>query len=414
MFGQTRRQRAIAIVTLVIGGASIAAAVLGWSRIAITCLAVLLTLGLLTLLNMRVSIGRMDRRLRLQGRSARDRAKATLRRKVDSLEEEVSRTQQENARLDDLARASYRQSLRQHVRIFRAEDKLHAPIKSAALQVPYKLRNTEFAASHGIQFPQIYRVWSTIESVDLNDLPDQFVLKADGGAGSVAVFPLARMDSGLYRAIGAPGEYTASDVVERLRSLGSSARPPYFAEQLLTGMHDDPIPNDVKFYMFYGKVGQILVRNVGEHGRAATIRVKFVDEDGHDFGPVAVGRNYDSSIPVPNSLAEMAQAAKHLSRAIGLPFCRVDLYETSQGVVFGEVTRAPSGGNERFVPEHDEKLGRHWIEGSARLASDLAMGRPVGPLFGTASTLRLYPDDDRPRSPANFGRTVMDCTHWCR
>lgn len=336
-----------------------------------------------------------------------------LRAQIAGLREELDAVRRENERLDDLDRASYRQSLRQHVRTFRAEHRLRATARSAALQLPYKLRNIEFAASHGIGVPEVFAVWPDIDSIDLHRLPQSFVLKADGGAGSVAVFPLRRLDAGRYEMVGGTGHLTQEEVQERLRSLGRNARAPYLAEELLHGADGGPIPHDVKCYMFYGQVGQILVRKVGRHGRASTIRVKFVDEHGADFGEVAVGRPHDPSIAVPGSLPRMVEAARHLSRAVGLPFCRVDLYDTSRGIVLGEITRAPSGGNERFVEAHDELLGRRWIEADARLTADLSAGRPFGPLFGTAADLRLYPPSDKPRSPAGFGRNVVDCSQWC-
>src|SRR5699024_1476278 len=134
--------------------------------------------------------------------------------------------------------------------------------------------------------------------------------------------------------------------------------------------------------------------------------LKFVDENGADYGEVAVGRKHDPSIPVPASLPRMVDVAEHLSRAIGLPFCRVDLYDTSRGIVLGEITRAPSGGNERFVRAHDELLGERWVDGSARLAADMSAGRPAGPIFGNVSEVHLYPSTDDGRSPTLFGHTV--------
>lgn len=287
------------------------------------------------------------------------------------------------------------------------------PCKSAVLQLPHKLRNLEFAASHGIRTPEVYDVWPDVSSIDLTTLPKTFVLKADGGAGSVAVFPLERVGDASYRAIGTDGVYSEDELKNRIQALGRNARKPYFAEELLRSADGGPIPNDVKCYMFYGQVGHILVRRVGEHSVSSSIRLKFVDENGTDYGPVAVGRTHDPSIAVPPALPELIAVAKHLSRAVGLPFCRVDLYETSHGIVLGEITRAPSGGNERFIEGHDELLGKRWIQGSASLSADLSIGRPVGQLFGTHADLRLYPPSDSPRAPANFGRTVRDCSDWC-
>ncbi|WP_168211809.1 ATP-grasp fold amidoligase family protein [Ruania zhangjianzhongii] len=371
----------------------------------------LVTLGVLVVLNIRARLKALASGVRRAGRG--EDSSRSLRQRLRELEGELASVQHERDRLDDLTSASFRQSIRQYIRVVRAEHKLKDPHRSAALQLPHKLRNLEFAASHGVGVPTAYQVWPDIASIDLGALPETFVLKSDGGAGSVAVFPLQRLDDDRYGVIGGKAEYTESELLGHLRSLGRRARAPYFAEELLVAADRAPLPDDVKCYMFYGEVGQILVRKVGEHGDPSTIRLKFVNEQGKDYGPVAVGRTHDETIQVPNSLPEISTAAKHLSRAIGLPFCRVDLYNTSRGIVLGEITRAPSGGNEYFVEDHDEMLGWQWVRASARLEVDLNSGRPAGPVFGTAADLRLYPPSDDPLSPANFGRTTVDCTQWC-
>ncbi|AXH96754.1 hypothetical protein DV701_12055 [Ornithinimicrobium avium] len=401
------------VAVLVVAAASVVAALLDRPALAATGLLALVALGLLVVLDLRSRLAILDRRVRRR-RSPGGGSAADLRATVAELEAGLAAATHLNARLDDLSRASYRQSLREHVRTFRTEDRLGRPTKSAALQLPYKLRTLELAASHGVAVPDIYAVWPDVDSIDLSALPDSFVVKADGGAGSVAVFPLRRQADGRYERVGASGDVSEEELRERIRSLGRAARAPFFAEELLHAADGGPIPDDVKCYMFYGEVGHVLLRRVGEHGRASSIRVKFVDENGVDYGVVAPGRPHDPTIPVPDSLPRMLEVARHLSRAVGLPFCRVDLYDTSKGIVLGEITRAPNGGNARFTEGHDELLGRRWLEGSARLQADLSAGRPAGPLFGTLADLRLYPPDERPRSPVNFGRTVVDCSQWCR
>ncbi len=412
MLGRTPRQRAVVAAVLLVAAATAVAGLLGRTALAVAGLAALLALSLLVVLDLRSRTALLDRRLRRAPATTTGSA-AELRTRVAELEEQLAAATRENARLDDLSRASYRQAIRQHVRTFRTEDRLGRPTKSPALQLPHKLRTLELAASHGVAIPEVYAVWPDVDAIDLSSLPDSFVLKADGGAGSVAVFPLRRQEDGRYQLVGAQGDVDEDEMRERIRGLGRAARPPFFAEELLHAADGGPIPDDVKCYMFYGEVGHVLVRRVGEHGRASTIRLKFVDETGADFGVVAQGRPHDPSIPVPDVLPQMVEVARHLSRAVGLPFCRVDLYDTSRGIVLGEITRAPMGGNERYDEHHDELLGERWLDGAARLQADLSAGRPPGALFGTVADLHLYPPSDRPRSPANFGRTVVDCSQWC-
>lgn len=412
MLGVSRRQLAAIVGLSLLGAATLASAFL-WPRLGLAGLAVIATCSAIACLQIHLKVAALDRRVRKSVRVDRRGSTAALREQISQLEEDLAAAKHETARLDDLTIASFRLSIRQYIRVVRAEHSLKAPTPSAALQLPHKLRNLEFAASHGIEIPEVYQVWPDVSSITLGELPRKFVLKSDGGAGSVAVFPLERLAGGRYRMMNEGSVYDEQELKDKITSLGRRARAPYFAEELLYGADGSAIPDDVKCYMFYGEVGQILVRSVGKHGDPSTIKLKFVDQQGRDFGAVAVGRTHDPSIAIPSTLDTLASTAKHLSRAIGLPFCRVDLYDTSRGIVLGEITRAPSGGNEYFTEAHDEFLGNCWLRGSARLQADLNAGRPVGPLFGTKKDLSFYPPSDNARSPANLRRTVVECAAWC-
>lgn len=430
MVGQSWRPRVLLGLALLVVLATATSAALGWQRAALVGLTMIGAAALAAVVvadrRQQARLRRTQRHLarkherlakqlmtRLDDLAVAERRRVAAERRADELEAKLATAQTELARLDDLEGASFRLSIRQYVREVHAERALRRWPPSAALQLPRKLRNLELGASHGVTVPEVYAVWPDLATMQLSGLPDRFVVKSDGGAGSVAVFPLERRPEGRYRMIGTDREMTEAELAARFRDLGQRARAPFFAEELLHGVDGGPIPPDVKYYMFYGQVGQILVRTVGEHGRASTIRLKFIDEDAHDFGEVAVGRPHDPGIAIPESLAEMTAAAQHLSRAVGLPFCRVDLYETSLGVVLGEITRAPSGGNEYFTTAHDQRLGRHWIDAEARLTADLTAGRPMGPLFGDRADLRLYPPSDRDRYAGDFPRTVLPCGEWC-
>ena len=243
MLGRTPRQRAVVAAVLLVAAATAVAGLLGRTALAAAGLAVLLALSLLVVLDLRSRTALLDRRLRRAPATTTGSA-AELRTRVAELEEQLAAATRENARLDDLSRASYRQAIRQHVRTFRTEDRLGRPTKSPALQLPHKLRTLELAASHGVAIPEVYAVWPDVDAIDLSSLPDSFVLKADGGAGSVAVFPLRRQEDGRYQLVGAQGDVDEDEMRERIRGLGRAARPPFFAEELLHAADDGPIPDD--------------------------------------------------------------------------------------------------------------------------------------------------------------------------
>ena len=67
----------------------------------------------------------------------------------------------------------------------------------------------------------------------------------------------------------------------------------------------------------------------------------------------------DGNIPAPKHLKEMLEYARILSKEFR--FVRVDLYDTSEGVLFGELTFSHFSGFEPMEPmEWDDKFGS-WL-----------------------------------------------------
>ncbi|WP_460748567.1 ATP-grasp fold amidoligase family protein [Myceligenerans cantabricum] len=249
-----------------------------------------------------------------------------------------------------------------------------------------KLRGKALVQGLDVALPAIYRTWAAIGEIELSGLPEAFVLKSAGGATSHGVLPLRR-EGAAYRLISTDQVLGREDVVEHFRRKAAKGRTlaPYFAEEFLTGLSGSEILEDVKVYAFYGEIGQVLLRSVGSHGDATSVRYRYVDENGADLGAISRWRLVDPAVPIPGSLPEMVEIARRLSRAAGVPFVRVDLYETDRGVVFGEFTPRP-GGQQDYVPDHDRKLGEMWERARLRLDADVA--RRIGPVPDASAALR--------------------------
>ncbi len=230
----------------------------------------------------------------------------------------------------------------------------------------------------GARVPEIYATWSDHDSIDVQNLPDEFVIKAEGGAASEGVFPLERTSSG-YRIVSTDRVLSPEDIRQEFAALPAKGKVygKCFAEEYLHGTTADPIPIDIKIYAFYGEVGHVMLRRVGEHGVGSTVVNRYLDTKGNDLGAVSLERPVDSSIPVPQRFAEAIALAKTISIAARLAFIRVDFYETDEGLVFGELTPRP-GGSQRYRPEHDRMLGEMWEAAQARLERDLAKGVAFG------------------------------------
>lgn len=279
--------------------------------------------------------------------------------------------------------------------------------------IPFKLRNYRLAASHGIATPTVYRSWASLEAIDLTDLPDTFVLKSDGGAGGHGVLPLRRTGEDAYELLDGTRTFTAQEVRDRFASVGTLS-PPFFAEETLVQPGGGPIPDDVKIYASYGTVMHTLLRRMPEHANLGTARYRYLDADAQDLGKVAPRQKIDPQIPHPEGLAQMMEHSAHLSRAVGIPFVRVDFYATDRGPVLGEITRVP-GGAQHYIPSHDAALGQVWETGRWRLELDLVDGRPFGVLHGTHPAPNPYPEghvstlDD----PGPWAVRVVPCEQWC-
>ncbi|WP_374928276.1 ATP-grasp fold amidoligase family protein [Kytococcus sedentarius] len=270
-------------------------------------------------------------------------------------------------------------------------------------QIPLKLQNHALAASHGVQAPVIHAIWTQAAQIDLSVLPESFVIKSNGGAGSRGVYPLRRVpgETDLYEvADESRRRITGVEVVTNLTT-DKMLTGPWFAEELLVpDVGDSALPSDVKIYAFYGQIGYGFARQAplhrGSAGWHTRLGFRYFDENGQDI-EMRGGESERSRLDIPVSphLPQMLEAAKVLSAAVPLPFVRVDLYGTTKGIVMGELTLVP-GGNQHYVPLQDVRMGRLWEEAEMRLQIDLARnGRPFRNIAGE----HPVPENLRPYLP---------------
>src|SRR5699024_2027400 len=126
-------------------------------------------------------------------------------------------------------------------------------------------------------------VWGTAAQIELSGLPDEFVLKSDGGAGGRGVLPLRRVGPDRYRLTGGstdgtgstdgPPDLTGADVVEHYRT-ERRVEGPFFAEAMLARPGVDGLPDDIKIYACYGEVGQVLLRRMDVHADLSRARYR--------------------------------------------------------------------------------------------------------------------------------------------
>ncbi len=198
-------------------------------------------------------------------------------------------------------------------------------------------------------------VYPTFEEIDFSKLPHQFVLKTTHDSGGVVICDdIGKFDSH------AAGEKLNAHLKKNYYEWGrewnyKNIPPQIIAEAYLTASGQDGL-RDYKFMCFDGRVKCCLVGS-GRHGAGLTLT--FFDPE---WNLLPFERHYPRSvepIPKPRRFDKMMRLAETLSE--GIPFVRVDLYETDDAVYFGEMTFYPACGLSAFVPaEWDVKLGE-WI-----------------------------------------------------
>ncbi|HRU98901.1 MAG TPA: ATP-grasp fold amidoligase family protein [Ruminococcus sp.] len=200
-------------------------------------------------------------------------------------------------------------------------------------------------------------VWDRFEDIDFDKLPNQFVLKCTHDSGGLVV---CKDKTELNRA-------KAKKKIERCLKnnyfyLGRewpymNVKPRIIAEVY---MRDDEVDElkDYKFMAFNGEIKCSFV--CSERFSDSGLRVTFFD---NNWNVMPFERHYPRSskhIPKPQCYEEMKVLAEKLAQNI--PFVRVDFYEVSGKIYFGELTFYPGSGLEEFSPfEWDKKLGK-WLK----------------------------------------------------
>lgn len=128
-------------------------------------------------------------------------------------------------------------------------------------------------------------------------------------------------------------------------------------EPMIKTVSGEP-PDDYKFLVYGGRARFIQV----DRSRFAEHKETYFDTEWNKL-PVSDGNpplpQIDGDVPKPANLAEMMSIAEKIGAQFD--FARVDLYNVSSHVLFGEVTFYPAAGTNPFnPPEWDLKFGEPW------------------------------------------------------
>ena len=196
-------------------------------------------------------------------------------------------------------------------------------------------------------------VYNNANEIDIDKLPDQFVLKCNHDSGSVVIcrekstFDLEAAKLKLNTALHHNFYWDAREWSYK------NVPPLVFAEKYMESS-ESPNHKDLLTYKFICLGGNPEIMYI-------TVKNDDVWENYYnmDFEPLNISRNFPRSVgPLdkPVSFSKMQDIAKELSK--GFPQVRIDLYEVDGTVYFSEYTFYDWAGLIKFKPaDWDDKLG---------------------------------------------------------
>jgi len=238
-----------------------------------------------------------------------------------------------------------------------AHRQLLVPHPLASL-VSDKWRVRQYVAERGPAniLNEVYFTTDDPERIPFDDLPDQFVIKANHGSGwNIFVTDKRTLDR--KEVIRLCWDWLSHKYSKATRSHETHydrIAPLILVERFIED-REHGVPVDYKFFCFHGSVHlvQVDLGRFGEHTRVLFDR---------EWRDTSIQFLYPrrGAVPRPPRLAEMVRVAERLS--VGFDFCRVDLYAPDpERILFGEITMNPEGGLGRLTPrEWDFRLGKLW------------------------------------------------------
>ena len=200
--------------------------------------------------------------------------------------------------------------------------------------------------------------WDSVDEIDFDALPEQFVLKTTHDCGGIVICT----DKGSFDREAAKAKLAKH--LKRKYYCGNrewpykNVKPRIIAERYMADDTGDGL-RDYKFYCFNGEPKFMLIAT-DRFEKDTETKFTYFDMDFNRL-PFSWSGPIDSrKLEKPSTFNEMREIAEKLSA--GIPHVRVDLYESAGKVFFGELTFYDSSGTEKIdPPEWDEIIGS-WLE----------------------------------------------------
>lgn len=202
---------------------------------------------------------------------------------------------------------------------------------------------------------EIIAIYESVNEIDINKLPDKFVLKGTHGSGfNIICKDKSKMNwdeefNKMRRWL------RTNYYLQNREWVYKDQKPRIICEKFLA--EDDEINNltDYKFFCFSGRPFYCQVIR----GRGENETIDFYDLDWNHM-PFNGLRKFPMStnkFDKPKEYEKMIELATNLAE--GFPFVRVDFYYVKEEIIFGELTFFPLSGIGEFTPdEWNYKIGQ--------------------------------------------------------
>ncbi|MFQ2012694.1 ATP-grasp fold amidoligase family protein [Aeromonas veronii] len=225
--------------------------------------------------------------------------------------------------------------------------------------VPWELDNKLLAYEHvskfGFKTPQSRSFKDSHAAAEwaINNLKDNFVVKAGDRHSCIGVYLLEKQDNEEYIELLRLKKFNLNDIGRDI----VGTQPSYWiAESFVDSyIYGKNIPLDYKFYTFRGVIS--LVVQIDRN--TTPPKVAFFDGN---FIPLIYEQDYvlDKSrwTPcghvLPNNMTAMVSMVSTLSKSVDTDFVSIDCFDSAEGPIFGEFTFAPGAPDAKMVTFSEE------------------------------------------------------------
>lgn len=206
-------------------------------------------------------------------------------------------------------------------------------------------------------------VYSRVEDIPFNQLEGKFFIKCNHVSGTNAVY-----DSNNPNAFNYPKFKREFNTALRKNYYYQSREWNYknIEPKIIVERFIETESNllDYRFFCFHGEVKLIFVDidTASENGKHNPDAKRNVYNRNFELQEYTVGRkNFNSDlIQKPANLNQMIKVAEDIAEPF--PFCRIDLYNVSGEIKFGEVTFYPGGAAQEFSSKQSDLMVASWLK----------------------------------------------------